>query len=107
MKSIKNNRYFKLGLTLFFVVVASICFYYLIFFGSDFIKGINAIINILMPVVFGLVTAYLLTPVLNFIEYRILTTCFDKIKTKASDKRRSFIRLLGVLITTVLFFAVI
>lgn len=65
---LKNNKYFRWGVTAFLTIAASICFYYLLFHGSSIKTGFHTIIGILMPVVFGLVTAYLLTPVLNFIE---------------------------------------
>ena len=57
---LKNNKYFRWGVTAFLTIAASICFYYLLFHGSSIKTGFHTIIGILMPVVFGLVTAYLL-----------------------------------------------
>ena len=64
----KNNKYFRWGLTAFLTIAASICFYYLLFHGNSIKTGFHTITGILMPVLYGLVTAYLLTPVLNYIE---------------------------------------
>lgn len=77
---LKNNKYFRWGVTAFLTIAASICFYYLLFHGSSIKTGFHTIIGILMPVVFGLVTAYLLTPVLNFIETKLLFPLCRKMK---------------------------
>lgn len=107
MKFKANNKFFRWGLTAFLVVAASICFYYLMFHGSNIKAGFHGMINILMPVVFGLVTAYLLTPVLNQIEYGFLVPIFNKCKIKETSKRKSFIRGIGILMTAFLFFFLI
>ena len=107
MKFKLNNKYFRWGLTAFLVIVASICFYYLMFHGSKIKAGINMVIDILMPVVMGFITAYLLTPVLNYVEYHILLPFCNKIKIKESKRRDSVIRGIGILITVFLFFSLI
>lgn len=100
---LKNNKYFRWGVTAFLTIAASICFYYLLFHGSSIKTGFHTIIGILMPVVFGLVTAYLLTPVLNFIETKLLFPLCRKMKVKESRKRNSIVRGIGILITAFLF----
>lgn len=65
------------------------------------------IIRILMPVVFGLITAYLLTPILNFMEGRVLIPLFDKCKVRKTPGRKKIIRGIGILITTFFFVALI
>ena len=107
MKFKINNKYFKWGLTAFLVIAASIIFYYLMFHGSNIKAGIHAMTDILMPVVVGLVMAYLLTPVLNFIEDRIMIPLCNKWKIKESSKRNSIIRGICILITSFLFVALI
>ena len=104
---LKNNKYFRWGLTAFLTIAASICFYYLVFHGSSIKEGIHAITGILMPVVFGLVTAYLLTPVLNYIETKLLFPLCRKMNVKESKKRNSIIRGVGILITAFLFITLI
>lgn len=102
-----NNKFFQWGVTAFLVIAASICFYYLMFHGANIKAGFKTIINILMPVVFGLSIAYLLTPVLNFVEYRILFPLCKFCKIKESGKRNSLVRGVGIGITTFLFFLLI
>ena len=104
---LKNNKYFRWGVTAFLTIAASICFYYLLFHGSSIKTGFHTIIGILMPVVFGLVTAYLLTPVLNFIETKLLFPLCRKMKVKESSKRNSIVRGIGILITAFLFVTLI
>lgn len=107
MKLKLNNKYLRWGMTAFAVIAGAITFYYLIFHGSNIKAGISNTINILMPVVFGLVTAYLLTPVLNFVEQKILIPFYNFCKIKDSKKRKSAIRGTGILITCFLFVALI
>lgn len=104
---LRNNKYFRWGLTAFLTIAASICFYYLLFHGSSIKAGFHTITGILMPVVFGLVTAYLLTPVLNFIEMKMLFPLCRKLKVKETKKRNSIVRGIGILITAFLFIALI
>ena len=107
MKARLNNKYFKWGLTAFLVLCAAVCFVYLVYNGSDFANGINSLIRIVTPIVFGFVIAYLLTPILNFIEFKILNPLCDILKIKPSAQRGKIVRGAGVLITTVFFFGII
>lgn len=107
MKFNWKNKYICAGLTAFGVVAASICFYYLIFHVSSLATGIKKVMEIFMPIVFGLVTAYLLTPVLNKIEYAILIPLFDKMKIKNTKKRNQLIRIISITITVLIFFLLI
>lgn len=102
-----NNKYFRWGLTFFLVVAASICFYYLVFHSSSLKANISALNNILMPVVFGLVTAYLLTPALNYLESHLLVPLCNKCRIRESAKRASIIRGVGILVIGFLFFFLI
>ncbi len=102
-----KNSYFKWGFTAFLVIVASILFYYLLFHGSNLKRNADVIVTILMPVVFGLVMAYLLTPVLNFIEFHILIPLCKKMGFRESHRLKSMIRGAGILITVTFFFLLI
>ena len=103
----KNNKYFRWGLTAFLTIAASICFYYLLFHGNSIKTGFHTITGILMPVLYGLVTAYLLTPVLNYIETKLLFPLCRKLKVKENKKRNSIVRGIGILITAFLFVTLI
>lgn len=107
MKLKWNSKYFRWGMTAFLVIAASICFYYLMFHSSTLFAGINKIISILMPVLLGFVTAYLLTPILNFIENKILFPLVKKFYLKESDKTKSVIRGISIFFTIFLMIAFI
>ena len=108
MKKIQlNNRYVRWGVTLFGVIAASILFYYLMFHGANIKSGIGKIVSILMPVIYGFVLAYVLTPVMNHVEYRFLKPLFLKVPMKNDKKRQSLIRGISVLITMFLFLLII
>lgn len=105
MKFKLNNKYFQWGITAFLVIAASMTFYYLVFNSSNITDKISTIMGILLPVVFGLVTAYLLTPVLNFMEDRVLIPLFDKCRIRQTPRRKKIIRGIGILVTAFLFVA--
>lgn len=107
MKIHLNNRYVRWGLTAFSVIAASICFYYLMFHGANIKIGLKKLMDILMPVVVGMVLAYILTPILNQIEYRIMRPLLNHIPFKDTKRRDSLARGISILITTLLCFAVI
>lgn len=107
MKFKINNKYFRWGLTAFLAIAAAIVFYYFVFHSSNIKSGIKTITNILMPVVVGMVIAYLLTPVLNFVEHKILFPLCKKIKLKDGKKKKSVVRCISILITVFLFVGLI
>ena len=107
MKLNKDNKYLKWGLTAFFVIAGSILFYYLMFHGAKITAAIQDAWKVLMPIFFGIILAYLLTPVLNHIEHDVLIPIFTFFKVKESEKRTKIIRALGILLTILLFLAVV
>ena len=107
MKFKINNKYFRWGLTAFLAIAAAIVFYYFVFHSSNIRSGIKTITDILMPVVVGMAIAYLLTPVLNFVEQKMLFPLCIKLKIKEGRKRKSIIRGISILITAFLFVGLI
>lgn len=107
MKFNLNNKYFRWGLTAFLVIVASICFYYLMFHASNIKAAFNIGVNLILPIMFGFVIAYLMTPLLNHIEYYILIPFCKMIKLKDTSKTKGLIRGIGITLTSCLVFAVI
>lgn len=107
MKKKRESKFFKWGLTAFVVIAAGISFYYIVFHSHNIRIAFRTIVDILMPVVFGLVIAYLLTPVLNFLEYKILRPICDRCKIKDCDRRNSILRGIGIISCILLFFSLI
>jgi predicted PurR-regulated permease PerM len=102
MKMNIHNPFFRWGVTAFLVIVAGVSFFFLIFRYQSIQNGLNTLTGILMPVLIGLCMAYLLTPVLNFMEHKILTPFCRLVKWRESGKRKTFIRGIGILSTVLL-----
>lgn len=87
----KNNKeYVKWGLTAFLVVLGAFAGYYVIFHLDNLSSSINKLIAILMPIVDGLILAYLLTPLVNFFERQAVQPLIKMthIKAKQSHSRQ-------------------
>lgn len=91
-----NKNHIKWGLTAFLVVIGSLLGYYVIFHIERFSAVISNFLVILMPVIDGLVLAYVLTPLLNTIEKKVLKPCFAALNIKIQKKHR---RMLAIVIT--------
>jgi len=113
MKYHWDKKYLYWGMTAFAVVVASTCFYYLLFHGNAFYTGFRKIISIVMPVIDGLVVAYLMTPIMNLIENKILIPVCDRINidTKSHHKKLRFLSIILTLFIVIIllysFFAMV
>lgn len=102
MKLQINKKYLLIGLIAFIVIAASICFYYLIFHGDRFSAQIDSLFKILSPVLYGIIFAYLMTPLVNRIEKYLLMPLFIKDNSMLSGKQKKYMRLLSVLLTIVI-----
>lgn len=102
-----NNKYLKWGLTALFVLCGGIFFYYLLFHTSDIRLLISKITDILMPITIGIVLAYLMTPILNWMEAKVLFPLCEKLKIKDNEKNRRLVRSVGIFFTAVFFLAII
>ena len=90
------------GIIAFLVIAASICFYYLIFRSEAFSAKISAFFSILSPVIYGIIIAYLLTPIVNYIERRFLTPLFLKKAPEINVKKKKYMRVISVIISLLL-----
>lgn len=95
----KNKNYIRWGVTAFLVILASMIAYYIIFNLDNFKGTIDKVWVILMPVTDGLILAYLLTPLLNVIERKIVKPFFAFIRCEAKHKQ---MRLVSILLTIIL-----
>lgn len=101
MKIDLDKKHISLGITSFLVIAASICFYYLLFHGDRFSAGLSSLLVIASPVLYGIIFAYLLTPVVNFLEHRMLAPVILKNNT-ASIKKQKGMRVLSITLTILL-----
>ena len=64
----ERTRYIKWGLTLFLTVCAILVFYDTFYMSGALQRFVSKLLDILAPVVYGFAIAYLLTPVVNWLE---------------------------------------
>lgn len=75
---INNRIYVKLGVTLLCVVLASVAFTIILTNLSGFFGIIRSFISIISPILFGVLFAYLMNPIMKFVE-KLLLRIFNRI----------------------------
>lgn len=101
MKFNIDKKYISMGITSFLVVAASICFYYLIFHGDRFLAKLHSLVIIASPILYGIVLAYLLTPLVNSLEHKLLEPLFFK-SGSITPKKKKGMRALSVIMTLII-----
>ena len=105
-----HNFYFKIGINGLLIVCGGIFFYYILFHSDRFSALITKFLSILTPLISGLIIAYILNPVMRFLEIKCFTPLWKKIKrdkTKEYSKERITIRIISAFLTLIMFIAVI
>ena len=103
MKLTSDNKYVKAGLTIFFTAIAIMLAYFLFFRLDTIMKGLKNVNRVLAPIFYGLVMAYLMTPLLNIIEKKWIIPWFDNKNILVKDKnRKKHIRMICVTLTLLL-----
>lgn len=100
-----KNDYFLKGLTAFLVIAACVVFAFLVF-KIDVIWGaVKKIISVLNPVIFGLVIAYLVNPMVKFFDKYICKVTLYKAKN--TDKAMRVADLISVILAVLVFSVII
>jgi predicted PurR-regulated permease PerM len=87
MKPEKNNSYVKWGLTAFCVVAASVFLWVILRNLPGFFGVLQDLGKVLSPLIYGVVFAFLMNPLVNFADKR-LAPLFRKQKKKASSAKK-------------------
>lgn len=93
-----NIRYIKWGLTAFLVVLGGIISYYVIFHLNSLKSSISEILVVLMPIIDGMILGYLMTPVVNAIERKLVKPVFEKLRLNHKKRQRRTISIVIALI---------
>lgn len=107
MKFRWDKKYLYWGVTALLVIIGGISFYYLIFHSSSLKSNLYRLLSIAMPVIDGIVLAYLLWPIVSFLERRLLHPLKDMLVQKSPflkkrEQRLSrYCRGISILITIV------
>ena len=94
----RRNQYVKWGLTAFCTVCAVMVFYDTFYMGATLQRFVNKLFSVLAPVLYGCVIAYLLTPVMNWIE-RVIHRAWQKLLPKRQVKNAAgILRFVSILL---------
>lgn len=106
MKIKFEKKYVEIGVISFLVIAASLVFYYFLFHHTTLFQAISKVFKIISPVVYGFILAFLMTPVLNFIEKKIIKVLFVKWHIDI-EKKKKLIRAISLILTIVFVVAII
>lgn len=102
MKFHFNRKYIYWGLTGGFAISLGILFYYILFHRENLSNALNNVISISMPIIDGLILAYLMTPILNMIENKLLKPIYVKGKVEINEKSKRRMRSFSIILTIVI-----
>lgn len=103
MKKLLENRIVQIGITAFCVVAACILFSFCLQRIDYIFEFISKLFKILMPLIYGLVLAYIMNPLVNVFEKKV----FDKIPKDETRRNLSifcsFVIIVGALVALISF----
>lgn len=105
MKIKFEKKYVEIGIISFCVIAASLIVYYFLFHHTTLFAAVSNVIKIISPVIYGFIFAFLLTPVLNYIEKKIIKVIFVKCKIDI-NKKQKLIRAISLILTIVVVLAI-
>lgn len=105
MKEKLENKYVAWGITIFTVFAALILLFFAIYRWDLIVGFINTLVVIMMPMIFGLVISYIMSPVLKFFENKVFE---PMLKKKFKKKERTKInRVLSICTATIIFWGLL
>lgn len=109
MKFHWDKKYLFWGVTAFIVIACSMIFYDFMFSGNNIIAFVAKSLSIIRPITYGLVIAYLLNPIVSWIErnllYRFILTR-AKTEEEVHSKAKT-VRFISVIVTLFIFIGII
>ncbi len=111
MKYKPDRKQVTWAITVFLTFVAAVIFIYLLYNGKNFLQAFDNIMKSLASILYGIVIAFILNPIMNFVERKLLTPFYERkgidIWSKENRARRSRMRKLSVTITITFFIAIL
>ena len=104
---VMKSKYFKWGLTAFTVLMASVLSIYIILNMTVIGKSISKLLKMIMPVVDGFVVAYLLSPLIDILENKIIFPFCKKRNIDIEGKRKGTIRGISIFFSLLVVFLLI
>ncbi len=104
---LKDNKYAALGVTAFMVIVSGALAVFVIFNFGIVLSGFKKLLQILTPIIDGVALAYILTPLLNFVEREWIGRIYTRSKKEMTPKRKKSMRSWSILVTYMIFIGLI
>lgn len=107
MKFRWDKKYLYWGVTAFLVIAGGIGFYYLVFHSNSLKSNLYKMLSIATPIIDGLILAYLLWPIVSFLERKLLYPLKDKLTArypgllKKERKLEKYCRGISILLTII------
>lgn len=102
MKFHLNKKYIYWALTGALSIVLGILFYYILFHRANLSSAFGYVVKVSMPIIDGLILAYLMTPIVNAIENRILKPIYAKGKVELNEKSKRRMRTFAIILTVII-----
>lgn len=87
MKKLLDNKVVQIGIMAFLVIAACILFTFVLIHVKDILEFISSIIKIMMPLIFGLVLAYIMHPIVNLFDKKV----FKKVDKETTRRNLSIL----------------
>ncbi len=104
---LKDNKDAALGVTAFMVIVSGALAVFVIFNFGIVLTGFKKLLQILTPIIDGVALAYILTPLLNFVEREWIGRIYTRSKKEMTPKRKKSMRSWSILVTYMIFIGLI
>ena len=95
-EKIEKHKYFTIAITVFSVIAASIILFFIIYRWNDIFASLWKIINILTPIIYGVIIAYVLTPIIRFLENKFFNKLGKKIFKNSKSKAAKISRIMSL-----------
>lgn len=99
------KKYLYQGIVSFLVIAASVMFFFLLFRLESLRGFISKVAVILQPIIVGIVIAYLLNPIVNYSDKKLIKIIAPHFKNK--EKTKGFIRYISIFISLLIFIFII
>lgn len=105
MKHKIENKYLYAGLTAFLVIGASLLLYFFFLRLDNILRVFAKIIHILKPLIYGIVIAFILTQIYNYVDKNLSKLLISKIKDKELAKK--YTKIISITISILVLFLAI
>ena len=102
-----DKRYKHAGIIFVMSVCFCILFYFVLFNSEQFLGFAQNLIKLLSPFIYGFFIAYILNPVVIFIENKIVYPIYKKLHNKSKKEKKAVYRAISLFLATIFFFLIL